>query len=415
MRLKYTKLSLILFLLLSTFHINANEQEILTCLKYEWGIENETREDEYSVECAYQVDSGEIQLFPRFKAILKNKLASESMPHELLNTRSSGLFPAFVSSTSKRFGAAYFKPDGIGYHVVFYDNGPDYFKNGLSRYIANNKIGFINKAGEVVIKARFNFVSPFLDGYARYCINCKEEKHSEHTSTTSKQWYFIDKKGNTIIPPKLSSMGKNTRWDLLKDKPDCQTPCNTPEVRLGFKKLCNKSNSKACSAYGKLLGELIISDWSLGNRDVELSDVQLSSYLNYQGTDSNNRRLNTENFLEEHCYQLKNVESCAVLGIIEYGHDNKTRGLSLLQKACDQDLPWACNNLAYFKDLAFEHKQAQALYIKACQMGHTIACYNSGTSEFRNANFDNARLIFLNSCQKGLSDACNALKFEGET
>ena len=82
-----------------------------------------------------------------------------------------------------------------------YDNGPDYFVEGLSRFVSNNKVGFINKHGQIVIKAHFDFVTPFEKGYAIYCIGCKSVRDGDSDYHVMKggRWGCIDKNGR-IVP-----------------------------------------------------------------------------------------------------------------------------------------------------------------------------------------------------------------------
>ncbi len=81
-----------------------------------------------------------------------------------------------------------------------YDNGPDYFIEGLSRYLDHKKIGFINTGGEIQIKAQFEFVRPFSEGLAAFCVSCSTRLQGEHTQLFGGKWGYIDKQGNIAIP-----------------------------------------------------------------------------------------------------------------------------------------------------------------------------------------------------------------------
>ena len=83
-----------------------------------------------------------------------------------------------------------------------FDNGPDYFKDGLSRYVKNNLIGFIDEKYQIVIKAQYEFVTPFHNSYATFCVDCKEaplKEGSEHTKREGGKWGIINKKGKVVI------------------------------------------------------------------------------------------------------------------------------------------------------------------------------------------------------------------------
>ncbi|MBN23308.1 MAG: hypothetical protein CL678_18630 [Bdellovibrionaceae bacterium] len=82
-----------------------------------------------------------------------------------------------------------------------YDNGPDYFKEGLARYInSNQQFGFINSSLEVVIKAQYDFAFPFQHGKSKVCTGCKrvQSKKGTHSSFSGGEWKIIDKKGKVI-------------------------------------------------------------------------------------------------------------------------------------------------------------------------------------------------------------------------
>lgn len=85
----------------------------------------------------------------------------------------------------------------ILYKPFVYDNGPDYVHEGLLRFVENGKMGFVNEAGKKVIKAQFDFVFPFEDGWARFCNDCKMVKDGEHSTIDEKtgSWGKVNKKG----------------------------------------------------------------------------------------------------------------------------------------------------------------------------------------------------------------------------
>lgn len=55
------------------------------------------------------------------------------------------------------------------------DNGPDYFQDKLARIIGkNNKVGFIDDTGKVVIRPRFDDAMPFCAGTAQVELGGKQ-------------------------------------------------------------------------------------------------------------------------------------------------------------------------------------------------------------------------------------------------
>lgn len=84
------------------------------------------------------------------------------------------------------------------YSIYQFDNGDDYFCEGLQRIVnKDGKIGFADSLGNVVIEPRFAFAFPFEDGYAKVTDKGKSEPVGEHRTWVSDSWYYIDHEGNT--------------------------------------------------------------------------------------------------------------------------------------------------------------------------------------------------------------------------
>jgi hypothetical protein len=84
------------------------------------------------------------------------------------------------------------------------DNGPDYFEEGLARFLEGDKMGFFNRTGQVVIPARFDAAFPFHDGLAAVCVGARKVKQAgQPTLTEGGQWGYIDRKGEVVIPPRF--------------------------------------------------------------------------------------------------------------------------------------------------------------------------------------------------------------------
>ncbi len=118
--------------------------------------------------------------------------------------------PQFVMATE-------FSPEGTAYAVsgfdwicidtagkklvkMFnYDNGPDYFEEGLARYEdESGKMGFVNKKCEVMIPARFDFAWPFENGKAQVCDGCTKTREHEMLKVTGGNNYSVNKKGEVV-------------------------------------------------------------------------------------------------------------------------------------------------------------------------------------------------------------------------
>lgn len=84
------------------------------------------------------------------------------------------------------------------FKIFRYDNGPDYLQEGLFRVLQDDKIGYANEMGEIVIPCQYGCAYPFEDGKARVSMNCSEVKDGEHTAWDSDQWFYIDKTGSKL-------------------------------------------------------------------------------------------------------------------------------------------------------------------------------------------------------------------------
>jgi hypothetical protein len=80
-----------------------------------------------------------------------------------------------------------------------YDNGADYFVEGLRRFVKNGKIGFVDRNGKVIIEPKHDFVDYFNYGYASFCDGCDWEKtDDEHKSIVGGKWGMMNTKGETV-------------------------------------------------------------------------------------------------------------------------------------------------------------------------------------------------------------------------
>lgn len=82
-----------------------------------------------------------------------------------------------------------------------FDNGPDYYEDGLCRFVKDGKVGFLDYKSEIVIAPLdFDFVNAFSDDRAVVCMGCKRDETDEHGGWKGGTWGFIDKKGKIAIP-----------------------------------------------------------------------------------------------------------------------------------------------------------------------------------------------------------------------
>lgn len=87
----------------------------------------------------------------------------------------------------------------------------------------NDKIGFADKKGKILIQPSFDYVSEFHHGKAIVAENCKKvpwiehpsESDCRHYSTVCEKYGAIDKKGKTILDTKYSyeEVAKKIKWE----------------------------------------------------------------------------------------------------------------------------------------------------------------------------------------------------------
>ncbi len=110
----------------------------------------------------------------------------------------------------------YIKQDGTKAPVVTWDNGADYFSDGLARTMIDGKIAYIDKDFKVVLAPLYDYAWPFENGVAMVCEGCRAEKlpGGEHTPMLGGAWGFIDKAGAEVVPVRYSS--HHEAYDALR-------------------------------------------------------------------------------------------------------------------------------------------------------------------------------------------------------
>lgn len=104
------------------------------------------------------------------------------------------------------FGYVYDRKGEFLYKPYLFDNGADYFSEGVRRLVRNGKVGFADRNGTIVIQPKHDFVSSFNYGYASFCNGCDWEKtEDEHKSIVGGTWGVMNSKGETVQPLKKHS------------------------------------------------------------------------------------------------------------------------------------------------------------------------------------------------------------------
>jgi hypothetical protein len=135
-------------------------------------------------KCGKLIGQDELQIYPQHLKNLSFK---------------NGLAEVFVGD--KVF---YISKTGKAVRTHLYDNGADYFAEGLARTLWKGKFGFIDQSLNVVIKPEYDFAFPFENGFAVVCNGCRAQGKGEHQSFRGGKWGVIDKSGTIVIPLKQS-------------------------------------------------------------------------------------------------------------------------------------------------------------------------------------------------------------------
>ncbi|WP_419870523.1 WG repeat-containing protein [Chryseobacterium sp. CT-SW4] len=98
-------------------------------------------------------------------------------------------------------GYVYDRKGNFLYQPFLYDNGADYFEEGVRRFVKNGKVGFADQNGKIIIEAKHDFVSFFNYGYAAFCNGCDWEKiDEEHVRMVGGIWGVMNYKGEIVQP-----------------------------------------------------------------------------------------------------------------------------------------------------------------------------------------------------------------------
>lgn len=82
--------------------------------------------------------------------------------------------------------------------VINFDNGPDWFVEGLVRSRQNGKIGYWDYSFQNRIAPQYDFAGQFKDGKALVCIGCTAQREGEHITLVGGEWYYINTDGKRV-------------------------------------------------------------------------------------------------------------------------------------------------------------------------------------------------------------------------
>ena len=101
-----------------------------------------------------------------------------------------------------------------------FDNGADYFCNGLTRYVLDAKLGYMNRELEVVVAPAYDFGFPFRGGLAVVCDDCRFPRNDEHTGVDCRRCGAVDTRG-MLVHPLQATPFENAGANQAADS-DCQ-------------------------------------------------------------------------------------------------------------------------------------------------------------------------------------------------
>lgn len=99
------------------------------------------------------------------------------------------------------WGVVFDSKGNLLYQPYSYDNGPDYFSEGIRRFVKKGKVGFVDRNAKTIIEPKHDFASSFNYGYAVFCDGCDWEKtDDEHPAMVGGTWGVMNTKGETVQP-----------------------------------------------------------------------------------------------------------------------------------------------------------------------------------------------------------------------
>jgi hypothetical protein len=96
--------------------------------------------------------------------------------------------------------AFYVDRRGRAVRVHVFENGADYFAEGLARTVSGGKFGYVDRKLRVVIEPQYDFAFPFARGKAAVCLGCTVVAEGEHQAVRGGMWGVIDREGARIVP-----------------------------------------------------------------------------------------------------------------------------------------------------------------------------------------------------------------------
>ena len=155
---------------------------------------NGSRSDQrYECDCRTTVDD----LAPHPACLRRDADAYQMQPAVLRSLKLPHARSPFGAYST--CGMFWVRSDGRARQTLNYDNGADYFCNGLTRYYRAAKYGYMNAELEVVVPPDYDFAAPFRSGHGIVCQACTFSPSGEHTAVSCARCGAVNVKGQLVL------------------------------------------------------------------------------------------------------------------------------------------------------------------------------------------------------------------------
>lgn len=111
---------------------------------------------------------------------------------------------AFVKLKSKVW--AINKQETLLFEIYCEKQQPDSPVDGIFRIVKNNKIGYANLEGEIIVPPKYDAGTAFINGMAFINVGCITNTEKNETFWKGGKWGAINLKGDVVIPIQYSNM-----------------------------------------------------------------------------------------------------------------------------------------------------------------------------------------------------------------
>jgi hypothetical protein len=136
-------------------------------------------------QCAFERKNGQLYVSARYL-------------HLVLGPSKDKLEPIAIEGS----GWAYIDRRGlvVVQDVAFFDNGADFFHNGLVRVVRSGKYGLADMHGAIIVPEAYDGILDPDDGDTRWsaCKGCRTVTAGEYHFFAGGDWYWFDKRGQVI-------------------------------------------------------------------------------------------------------------------------------------------------------------------------------------------------------------------------